>query len=206
MNGTCISILAVLSALLASGCSATQARQKVADAPSGVTDLVSFSFHDEDKTTKESSLPVSILSEQTASVDPKLKVLCLRVNLTNASQKPIRVSAAHEWHGGIWPPTDVYTVVSTRNAERPRRFHPVYLAGESGKIATPTIVLPGKSASLSFRMDWPGTGSCPASPLMTPSMGREYKVRFLFVFEANGTRQYVVSQEADVKADFKEDS
>jgi hypothetical protein len=169
-----------------------------------MTDMVMRSFTIKDKNIKKTRLPVSIRIDPSASMDPGLKVIGLRITLTNRSDIPIHVTAEHEWHGGIWAPTDVYTLVSPRGQTTNQNgFVPVYLAGESYETAKPTTIAPGKSTVLTFRMDWPGTGSCPASPLMASTMGNRYKVRFLLVFKATDTRQYVVTKEVDVKAGFK---
>jgi len=188
------------------GCSSTDIRcSSLHDtAKRTITDLVIFSLQHKEKNIKKSILPVSIIIEKVASIDPKLKVLCLRVQLQNASQTHILVDSPHEWHGGLWIYTDVYALVYSGSKRDIHRFHHVYLAGEmGGKATTMTIVLSGQTASLLFRMNWLGTGSCPTEPLMSPLKGNSYKVRFLFVFTVKGTRQYVVSEEVNVKAKFK---
>jgi len=197
-------LLPVLSFL--SGCSSTDIRCSSLHntAKPTITDLVTFSLQHKEKNIKKSVLPVSIVIDKVASINPKLKVLCLRVKLHNASQTHILVVTQHEWHGGLWEDTDVYALVHSGSKRDINRFLPVYLAGEmDGKATKMTIMLSGQAVSLLFRMNWSGTGSCPTEPLMSPSKGNSYKVRFLFVFTVKGTRQYIVSEEVNVKAKFK---
>jgi hypothetical protein len=178
---------------------AERRRLELENTKNAIANLLGAPQNSKDKNTKESTLPVSVTMMPTASIDPKLKVLGLRVVLGNYSDGPIQVSAAHEWHGGIWNLTDVYALVSPSDAKLTRRFHPVYVAGESQEITKPTIIASKKSVPFVFRMDWPGTGSCPTSPLMVPAKSNEYKVKFLILFEAQGLRQYVISPETTVK-------
>ena len=49
----------------------------------------------------------------------------------------------------------------------------------------------GKAIDLKLRMDWPGTGSVIAAPLIEAP--GKYTVRFILVFEVSGKQQYVIS-------------
>ena len=186
------------------GCSSTDIRCSSLHntAKPTITDLVIYSLQHKEKNIKKSVLPVSIVIDKAASIDSKLKVLCLRVQLQNTSQTNILANIPHEWYGGLWKDTDVYALVRSGSKRDIKRFHPVYLAGNnSGKNIM--LILSGQTASFLFRMNWSGTGSCQTEPLMSPSKGNSYKVRFLFVFTVKGTRQYIVSEEVNVKAKFK---
>jgi hypothetical protein len=57
------------------------------------------------------------------------------------------------------------------------------LKGENPAATKPTRIAPGKSVTVELRMDWPGTGSVPAVPLLS-STESESRVRILMVFDA----------------------
>ena len=78
-----------------------------------------------------------------------------------------------------------------------RPFVPAYLVGEDPSLTRETAVAPGKAVTVDARMDWPGTGSVHAVPLM--ESGRQYKVRLLLVFKAGGRLQYVTSSTTEVE-------
>jgi RNA polymerase sigma factor (sigma-70 family) len=148
-------------------------------------------------------LKVSTLS---IALDPAAKVvrtktgLMLPVTITNQSSEAITVRLAHEWHGGEWPTTDLYASVTPDRAAKARSFVSVYLMGENEGKATEKTVLPaGKSLTVELRLDWPGTGSVPTTPLMEPAAQGVYEVRLLLVFEANGMAQYVAGPARQVE-------
>ena len=126
-----------------------------------------------------------------------IDVCVLPVTIENKSPQPIRTSFAHEWLGGEWPPTDIYAAV-LRPAAPGRKanvdFKPVFLADDRNELTKPTVIEPGKSASLSPRLDWPGTGSVHGGEIVYPDRPGVYTVMFLLVFQTDGVRQYVVSE------------
>lgn len=126
-----------------------------------------------------------------------IDVCVLPVTIENKSSQPIRTSLAHEWYGGIWPPTDLYAAV-LRPAAAGRKadveFKPVFLGGDRSELTKPTVVVPGKSTSVSPRLDWPGTGSVMGGEIVYPNRPGVYVVMFMLVFQTDGVRQYVVSE------------
>jgi RNA polymerase sigma factor (sigma-70 family) len=127
--------------------------------------------------------------------------LALTVTITNRSKETVTAKLRHEWYGGEWPTTDTYASVTPEGtANKVKPFHEAYLFGHREEKTVDTItVAPGKSADFELRMDWPGTGSQQAVPLMDPGAGGKYVVRLLTVFEAAGTRQYAVSKPTNVE-------
>jgi hypothetical protein len=138
-----------------------------------------------------SRLRVDIVPE--AQVTRSKGALTLSVKVTNHSAREITTRLAHEWHGGEWPPTDLYASATPVQDERAKAFEPAYLRGEEPGEAKPTRIAPGKSVTVAVRMDWPGTGSVHATPLLSSSESESY-VRVLMVFDAGGTaREYAAS-------------
>jgi hypothetical protein len=127
----------------------------------------------------------------------KGRALVLPVKITNSSTDEIKATIAHEWHGGLWPPTGLYASVTPTKATKEAPFHPVFLVGESSELTVPTLLGAGKSFELSLRMNWPGTGSVPAQPLIE-AIG-VYRIHFILVFKAAGKEQYVVSPASAVE-------
>ena len=117
--------------------------------------------------------------------------ISLAVTIENLSRLTLKTSLAHEWHGGMWPPTDLYLSSTPVDSQKLRAFHPAYLLGESAEATKPTIIPPGRSKSVNIRMDWWGTGSVKGVPLMNLGAGA-YKVYPLLVFTADGKKQYVM--------------
>jgi hypothetical protein len=125
--------------------------------------------------------------------------LVLPVTITNRSPAAITTTLTHEWHGGLWPSTDLYASVAPAGAPKLRPFHAAYLIGERPGGSRRKVTVPaGQSVTVEVRMDWPGTGSCPAEPLMSPSAQGAYEVRLLLVFEG-GRRRYAVGGPARVR-------
>jgi hypothetical protein len=149
-------------------------------------DKQSFEFHPE---VPASKLKIELAPAKT--VGRKQKHLILPLTITNRSTLEIQATLAHEWHGGLWPPTAIHASVTPENAKEVRPFHPVYRWGEDGKETIATVLPPDKSVELQLRMDWKGTGSVRGMPLMEEP-GR-YHVRFALVFEAAGHQQYVIT-------------
>jgi hypothetical protein len=147
------------------------------------------------KDLKESGLKIDVLPKTT--VTRTKGGLSLPMHLVSKTPKTFKVTMAHEWHGGEHAPTDLYASVTPVDKEKPEPFRPVYLFGEQeGKATEPLTLVGGTSLMIDLRMDWPGTGSVPATPLMTTA--GTYKVRMLMVIDVNGSRQYVVGPETTV--------
>jgi hypothetical protein len=119
--------------------------------------------------------------------------LTLSMKIVNHSAQEITTRLTHEWHGGEWPSTDLYASATHVQAKQAKPLVPVFLLGEHQHEAKPTRIAPGKSIVVELRMDWPGTGSQPAAPLLSATQS-EANVRMLLVFDAGGTaREYVAS-------------
>jgi RNA polymerase sigma factor (sigma-70 family) len=144
-----------------------------------------------DKEPKPSTLKVEVAAA--AQVQRRAGGLVLPVTITNHAAVPITTRPAHEWHGGLWPPTDLYAAVTPGKSAQKGRFEPVFRFGESSDRTKPVTIAPGKSVEFELRMDWPGTGSVPAAPLIEPNDPGTYRVFFLLAFEAEGVRQFVTS-------------
>ena len=119
------------------------------------------------------------------------KPIVLSLKIANESEEEIKTALAHEWHGGIWPPTDIYASVTPEKEKKIRPFHPVYLVGEDQNVTRKTTLAPGKTTLVNLRMDWPGTGSVKTDPLV--SAPGKYAVRLALVFEVSGKQQYVIT-------------
>jgi hypothetical protein len=117
--------------------------------------------------------------------------LVLPLKIANASADEIKTTLAHEWHGGEWPTTALYASVTPETDKDPKPFSPVYLVGEDQAAPRPVTLAAGMAIDLDLRMDWPGTGSKRAVPLIKAP--GKYAVRFLLVIEASGKQQYVVT-------------
>jgi RNA polymerase sigma factor (sigma-70 family) len=123
--------------------------------------------------------------------------LVLALTITNTSARKIVAKLAHEWHGGEWPTTALYASVTPAGDRQVKPFAPVYLAGEDQRAARRVSLAAGKSLDVSLRVDWPGTGSVPARPLI--GKPGSYTVRFALVFEADGKRQYACTPPVTVE-------
>ena len=78
-------------------------------------------------------------------------------------------------------------------AKQAKPLVPVFLKGSQQREAELTRIAPGKSIMVELRMDWPGTGSQPAAPLLSPSES-ESNVRVLMVFDSGGNaHEYAAS-------------
>ncbi len=154
------------------------------------------------KNAKSSALKVEVAPSWQATRSGKSVLLAVKI--TNKSSKQITTTLAHEWHGGIWPPTHLYASVTPAGNTKTRPFHPVYLAAETrrglGEIENPTgltTIEAGKSQHVELRMNWPGTGAMSAWPLIAAA--GTYQVQLLLVFKAAGRQQYVTSDKSLVK-------
>ena len=134
-----------------------------------------------------------------AKVTRTKEALTLSVKITNHSVQEITTRLAHEWHGGEWPSTDLYASATPVQAKQAKSLEPVYLKGENQGETKLTRIAPGKSVTVELRMDWPGTGSVKAMPLLSSSQSEGY-VRVLMVFDTGGNaRQYAASAVKYVK-------
>jgi RNA polymerase sigma factor (sigma-70 family) len=123
--------------------------------------------------------------------------LVLALKVTNASPQDIGTTLAHEWDGGLPPRTALYASVTPEKEKEPRAFAPVCLAGKGDAAKKDVTLAAGKAMDLDLRMDWPGTGSVIAVPLIQKP--GKYVVRVALVFEAGGKRQYAVSTPTEVE-------
>jgi uncharacterized protein (TIGR03067 family) len=149
------------------------------------------------------NLKISILQIEMAVAATVIRTrtgLLLPAKITNQSTHAIKTKLAHEWHGGEWPPTDLYASVTKQSEASATAFRPVFQFGErAGKATEAVTIAPEKSIEVKLRMDWPGTGSVMAIPLMKASEQGKYKVRLLLVFEADRKQQFVVGAETVVE-------
>jgi RNA polymerase sigma factor (sigma-70 family) len=156
---------------------------------------------DEPKGIKRSRLKVEL--DPAATVQRTKGGLLLSARLRNLSGQQIKARLTHEWHGGEWPPTDLYASVTPEQAAKPEPFRPVYQMGERQSAPKRVTIAAGKSVDVGLRLDWPGTGSLIAVPLVENSAHGRFRVRLLLAFEANGVRQFVVGAEKVVEVPAK---
>jgi hypothetical protein len=165
----------------------------VAHALNEVGDLLSDYWRKRHKGPLASQRRIEIVPE--GKVIRTKEGLILSVKIVNHSDKEITTRLAHEWHGGEWPATDLYASATHVQAKKqPKSLEPVYLKGEKSSDETKlTRIAPGKSVTVELRMDWPGTGSQPATPLLSSSESESF-VRVLMVFDAgHNAREYAAS-------------
>jgi uncharacterized protein (TIGR03067 family) len=153
-------------------------------------------FWSDRPTARNTDAPIQIRAKKQAVQGKKI---ALSLTITNRSKSPIQARLPHEWHGGLWPPTDLYASVTPVGSRRLHMFHEVFLLDENPSLATPRTIKAGESLDLTVRMDWPGTGSVRTQPLMDAKLGREYDVRFLLTFRRNGKIEYVAGPATRVK-------
>jgi hypothetical protein len=163
----------------------------VAQTLNEVGDLWTTYWREQHKGPLASRRRIKILPD--ARVSRTKNGLTLSVKIVNHSAQEITTRLAHEWHGGEWPATDLYASATPVQANQAKPLVPVFLAGEQQRDAKLTRIAPGQSVMVELRMDWPGTGSQPAAPLLSPSES-EATVRVLMVFDAGGNaREYAAS-------------
>ena len=129
----------------------------------------------------------------------KEDVLVLPILVENRSSETITAKLAHEWYGGRWPPTDLQA--ATRRSTDPAgkwEVQPVFLVGEDGSRTPPTIWKPGQSHVFALRLNWRGTGSIMASPLIDANAPGKYQVRVAFTFKTAGSSEYYESPVMEV--------
>jgi hypothetical protein len=169
----------------------------VAHALNEVGDQWSDYWRKQHKGPLGSRLRIEIVPD--AKVTRTKEALTLSVKITNHSAQEITTRLAHEWHGGEWPSTDLYASATHVQAKQAKSLEPVYLQGEEQGETKLTRIAPGKSVTVELRMDWPGTGSVKATPLLSSSESESY-VRVLMVFDTGANaREYAASAVKYVK-------
>src|SRR6266568_4412498 len=154
-------------------------------------------------------LRITAMTNRIAAMPMALKngraeVLALPIRIDNHSHRTIRAEIAHEWFGGIWPPTDLGAAV--RRIDDPMdkwRASEVYLVGQLGTLTVPTVWEPGQSHDFVLRMNWPGTGSIRAKPLMDISKPSQYVVKVSLIFKAGESFEYAESPPMEIKVTAK---
>jgi hypothetical protein len=142
-------------------------------------------FH---KAVPGSKLSVSVTPAARAHREGKVLVLTVRIR--NESREEVVTRLAHEWHGGEWPPTDLFaSAIPNEGKKASAPCVPVYLAGEDAAAPRARTLPPGEAIEVNVRVDWPGTGSVKANPLMQTA--GDYKVQLLLVFTAGEKKQYI---------------
>jgi hypothetical protein len=146
---------------------------------------------------KPSRFPV-VISVSPKAARTRKGVVELQVTVTNNSKRPVRFTVSHEWHGGLWPFTDLYMrVVPDKAVGNGSGFCAMYRVVEDSKAARETVLAPKASEVLNLRMDWKGTGSKGRASLM-PHLGK-YRVRPLLVFRNGKNLEFVAGKEQVVK-------
>lgn len=129
-------------------------------------------------------------------------VLSIPIEIKNYSAKPVTMKLAHEWYGGVWPPTDLVVAVKMKQAGGEVWVDgPGYQVGEDGSVAMGTRLKPGETKSFDIRLNWPGTGSVPTEPLIDESKPGKYSIKFLLVFRANAGEEYLETQAFEVEVE-----
>lgn len=132
----------------------------------------------------------------------KTAVLSIPVEITNSSSRSIRMSLSHEWYGGIWPATDLYVAAQLSDAKGTIwATAPGYQVGEKGSAGSDTGLKPGEAKRFDIRLNWPGTGSVPAMPLIDESKPAKYSIRFLLFFKSGDSEEYVETQTFEVEVE-----
>ena len=131
----------------------------------------------------------------------RLPVLSIPVAITNSSAHDIRINLAHEWYGGIWPPTDLYVAGKPEGAEGSFWSDgPGYQVGEKGSAGSLVVLKPRETKTFDIRLNWPGTGSVPTEPLIEKKFGK-YSIKFLLFFKAKGSEEYMESQAMEIEVE-----
>jgi hypothetical protein len=112
------------------------------------------------------------------------------------------MNLTHEWYGGIWPPTDLFVAVQMRGANNTFWTDaPGYQVGEKGSIEKGTVLKSGETKTIDVRLNWPGTGSIPTEPLIDESKPSKYSIKFLLIFRAGASEEYLETQAFDVEVE-----
>jgi hypothetical protein len=156
-----------------------------APAPKGPAEM-DLEFH---RKVPASGLKIDLSSA--ATVTRTKHGLVLRLKIANTFANEIKTTLAHEWHGGEWPLTALYASATPEKDKDSKPFTPVYLAGKDQDAARAVTLAAGNAIDLELRMDWPGTGSQRAIPLIEAP--GKYVIRFVLVFEVSGRQQYIAT-------------
>ncbi len=127
-------------------------------------------------------------------------VLVLPIRVENRSSETVTAKFAHEWFGGEWPPTDLQA--AARRVADPAgdwQATAAFLVGEVGSRTPPTVWKPGESHTFALRLNWPGTGSCPARPLIDTKVPGKYVVRVAFTFKTANSWEYCEGPEMNIE-------
>lgn len=111
------------------------------------------------------------------------------------------MNLAHEWYGGIWPPTDLYAAVVRDEKGKVWLNAPGYRVGEKDNTDNLITLKPGATITLDIRINWPGTGSIPNEPLIDESKPGKYSIKFLLFFKVGRSEEYVESQAMEIEVD-----
>ena len=123
----------------------------------------------------------------------KTQVLSVPVEIRNNSHESIQTELSHEWYGGIWPPTDLLFAVKDINRTNTWETAPAYQVGQKDSVDNKVTLKGGESIVLQVRLNWPGTGSVPMSPLIDASTAGKYSIKFLLFFKSGKTEKYTES-------------
>lgn len=132
----------------------------------------------------------------------RLPVLSLAVTVTNSSAREIGMNLAHEWSGGIWPTTDLYVAVrAAGNGGASWSNGPGYLVGEKASADNLVYIKAGATKTFDIRLNWTGTGSVPAMPLIDEAKPGRYSIKFLVFFTMNGYQNYLESSISEIEVE-----
>ncbi len=146
------------------------------------------------KVTKIRARDLNLMSGRTA-------VLSIPIEITNSSPDEISTNISHEWFGGIEPATDLFVAALYDNTDG--KFWAEargYQVGERGAVGR-TVLQPRETKTFDVRLNWPGTGSCPATPLLDASQAGRYSIKFLLFFKVYNSEEYVETQDFDLAVD-----
>lgn len=130
----------------------------------------------------------------------RTQVLSIPIALTNTSPQEIRIKLPHEWYGGVWLLTDLYVSVKLSGTEETIWTEaPAYRVGEKGSADSETRLKPAETKTFDIRLNWPGTGSIPTTPLIDVSQPGKYSIKFLLFFKTNGSKESLESQAVDIE-------
>jgi len=128
-----------------------------------------------------------------------ITVLSVRVAISNFSGEPISSLVAHEWYGGIPPPTDLQ--LFGRDIVKDKVYwetSPGFQVGNLGTAEPETQFKPGDTISFDIRLNWPGTGSVEMSPLIDESSPGRHTVRFVLFYKEGDSQKFVESKAFDL--------
>jgi len=74
-----------------------------------------------------------------------------------------------------------------------RTCHEVYVPPERYEPDTPTVIRPGASVSVPLRLDWGGTPSQRAAPLVPRDMSADYEIELVMFFRQHDEWHYRVT-------------